>query len=274
MAAPVVARARRRRAKSTSPSISIAMSRRPRRPTSCEARAIRPKPRWCFANDATREVNRLQQENIQHRHHLGRGAAAAHGPHRHRHPGDLDRAGPVLLLGRARARPPDRAPHQREHRPHLRRPSRPLRRLGHRAAPGAGIRRRRARARGEGARPARRRDLHQRQRRGIVGAERFRPFFAKARGARHPHLHASLGLHPRAAPQRPLLHQRHRQSARFDGGGASPDLRRRARGLSAASRSWWRMAAAICRPIPAASTTPTAPAPTAAASSRRSRRAI
>ena len=48
-----------------------------------------------------------------------------------------------------------------------------------------------------------------------LSAPRFRPFFAKARGARHPHLPASARLHPRPAPHRPLFHQRHRQSARY-----------------------------------------------------------
>ena len=65
----------------------------------------------------------------------------------------------------------------------------------------------------------------------VAGADlsepRFRPIFARAEELGPRPLHAPDRL-PRGKPlPRPLLHQHHRQPARHDGRGASPDLRRR-----------------------------------------------
>ncbi len=123
-----------------------------------------------FANEASREVNRKQQETHLSRPHLGREAPQAHGPQRHRHPGDLDRARAVLLLGRARARAPDRRASSTRTSPRsattIPTASSAWRRCRCRSrnSPCAELD-----ARGEGAGHARRRDLHQRRRRGAVG---------------------------------------------------------------------------------------------------------
>ena len=156
-----------------------------------------------------------------------------HGPDGDRHPGDLAGAAPDLLrrrsdLGIATARV-DQRRDRRDRRP----PSRPLRRSRHGAVPGAGTRGRRTRPAAPIARAARHRDHDACRRRGSVG----RPLpqdLRTHRGTGAAGLHASRRLHRGAALQRPLLRQRDRQSARYDGGGASPDLRRRAGGLSEA----------------------------------------
>ena len=148
-----------------------------------------------------------------------------------------------ITTGPSPAGAPDRAPHQREHRRDLPRPSRPLRRPRHRAAAGAGARRAELERAVKDAGPARRRDLHQRAGEEL-SAERFRRFFAKAQ-----ELDILIFMHPSGFTDgrrlaRSLLHQRHRQSARLDGGGDPSHLRRRARGLSAAQDRASRMAAA------------------------------
>ena len=107
-----------------------------------------------------------------------------------------------------------------------------------------------------------------------LSAERFRPIFARCEELGLLVFMHSGRVHRGAPLPRPLFRQCDRQPARYDGGGASPDLRRRAGGLSRAEDRRWRMAAAICRPIPGASTTPPRRGPTPAPASRKCRRLI
>ena len=106
--------------------------------------------------------------------------------------------------------------------------ARPLRRPRLGAAAERGPGRARTRLRGEEPGPARRRDLHQRQRqephRSRAGAGEV---LRALRGTGHRDLHASAGLHAGRPAHAPLLQQRDRQSAGVDGGGVAPDLRRR-----------------------------------------------
>ena len=102
----------------------------------------------------------------------------------------------------------------------------------------------------------------------------FAPFWKKAE-----ELDALVLIHPNGftQPQRfgaLLLQQRDRQSARHHDGAALPDLRRRVRTPSQASRFWPCTAAAISAPIPAASITPGARARMRTATCRSRRRLI
>ena len=194
----------------------------------------------------------------RHRRASGPGAAAAavaraasqrHGYDGHRRAGGVALARPDLL--RAAGRPRDRGdPHgQRQHRRHLRQAPRPLLRSRHRAVPGAGAGGRRAGAAAQIARPARHRDRRQRPGRGPVGRE-IPPGLRQMRGAGPGAVHAPDRLyrdqpHGAVAPR-----QFDRQPARIDGGGASSDLRRRARpaaGAEAGDRAWRRVPAGLFR---------------------------
>ena len=89
-----------------------------------------------------------------------------------------------------------------------------------------------------------------------LSADRFRQIFARCEElGLLVFMHSDGFTEARPLP-RPLLQQCDRQPARHDGRPASPDLWRRARRLSRPEAGRWRMAAAICRPIPGASTTP------------------
>ena len=105
-------------------------------------------------------------------------------------------------------------------------------------------------------------------------AERFRKIFARIE-----ELGLLVFMHPTGFPEarrfaRPLPRQRDRQPARYDGRGASPDLWRGVARPPESEAGARRMAAAICRPIPAASTMPPRRGPIAASDLRGCRRPI
>ncbi len=97
---------------------------------------------------------------------------------------------------------------------------------------------------------SRHRDHDPCRRRGFVG--RPLPQDLRAlRGTGPPRLHAPGRVYRSTAAGRPLLQQRDRQPARFDGGSASSDLWRRARRQSepkAGRRSWRRVSAGLSGP--------------------------
>ena len=129
-------------------------------------------------------------------------------------------------------------------------PSGSLRRPGHGAVSGARAGGGRTRAAAQIARAARHRDRHQCRRRGSVSRP-LPPDLRQSRGARADDLHAPDRVHRGAAFRRSLLHQRDRQSAGYHGGGASPDLRRRAGGMpetEAGARAWRRLPAGLFGP--------------------------
>ena len=118
-----------------------------------------------------------------------------------------------------------------------------------------------------------RRDSHQRQRQGAIRS-RLRAVLEEGRGARRAGADPPHRLHPAAAFRALLLQQRDRQSARYHGGAALPDLRRRVRTSSEASRSGRARRRLSSAPIPAASTMPGARARMRTATCRSRRRPI
>ena len=84
-----------------------------------------------------------------------------------------------------------------------------------------------------------------------LSAERFRRIFAKAEELGLTIFMHPTGFHRGAALRRPLLHQCDRQSAGYHGGGASPDLWRRAGGVpesEAGAGAWRRLSAGLFGP--------------------------
>ena len=126
----------------------------------------------------------------------------------------------------------------------------PLCRARHGAVPGAGAGRRRARPAAQIARAARHRDRDQRRRRRSVGAALPADLRAR-RGAGARPVHAPDRVSRGQPLPRPLLHEHHRQPARYDRRGASPDLRRRLAGPSepeARAVAWRRLSAGLFGP--------------------------
>ena len=227
-------------------------------------------------NPGRREEPRGQPGEWRAHRRTGRDTRTAHrghGPDGDRHPGDLAGAAPDLLRRRPGSRARHRARDQRFHRRYLRPISRPLRRARHGAVPGAGSGRRRTRPAAQIIGLSRHRDHDPCRRRGSVGrtlSQDLRPL----RGAGPAGVHALGRVYRGRALCRPLFRQRDRQPARYDGGAPSPDLWRRAARLSEPQAGRRRMAAAFCRPIRAASTTPPRPAPMPASRSHGCRRPI
>ena len=206
-------------------------------------------PRHQFANELTRETNREQAPAHPRAVHRHPDPARRHGPHGDRHPGDHPVAGPDLLQRAARSRHRHRAGHQRQYRRDLRQSSGPLRRARHGAVPGARAGGRRTRPAAQIARAARHRDRDQRRRRRSVGAALPADLRAR-RGAGARPVHAPDRVSRGQPLPRPLLHEHHRQPARYDRRGASPDLRRRLAGSSepeARAVAWRRLSAGLFR---------------------------
>ena len=120
---------------------------------------------------------------------------------------------------------------QRLYRRDLRQISRSFCRARHGAVPGARARRRRARPPAQVARLSRHRDHDPCRRRGFVGRALSQDLRALRR-AGPAGVHALRRVYRGRALRQSLLRQRDRQPARHDGGIASPDLWRRAAGLS------------------------------------------
>ena len=196
-----------------------------------------------------------------------------HGPDGDRRAGGLAVARSDLLRRAGRPGDPGDAAGQRQHRRHLRQVSRPLRRARHGAVPGARTGGRRIGAAIPFARPARHRDRRQRRRRGPRGAEILADL-PEMRGTGPRPVHAPDRVYRDEPHGAVASRQSDRQSARIDGRGASPDLRRGARRLSrpqAGDRPWRRVPAGLFR---AASTTARRRGPIPASASTTTRRTI
>ena len=180
--------------------------------------------------------------------HLGRATHRRHGPDGDRHAGGVAGAAADLLRRRSGTGAGHVAHPERRDRRDRRPLSRPLHRPGHDPAAGARTGDRRTGTAAQIARHARHRDPDPCRGRRSVG--RTIPESVRAdRGTRAAGVHASGRLHRGAAVPRALLCQRDRQSARYDGGAASFDFRRRAGGLSrpeAGGGAWRRLSAGLC----------------------------
>ena len=156
-----------------------------------------------------------------------RRAPARHGRHGPRHAARHAAAAAMLFHRAGRDRREGDARAQRRHRRLCGAQAGPLRRARHRAAAGRQRGREGARALDEGARLQGLPDPHQRGRQGTVRSG-LRAVLGQGRGARRAGGDPSERLHAGRALLAALFLQRDRQSARYDGRAALPDLRRRA----------------------------------------------